>query len=614
MLSERIAGYHKMWLFNMWISCYNQLILQRIKVTGIKNILIRIRRSAMKRKSALCLLGLLYMTAMLSGCGSDTYKGASPVDHMPGREGTFTEQSSGEESVSVKEAPGEAGISSDCVSAGTEQISKTAFQKKGDIYLIRSAAELRQLAMLVNAGKEVEAGVEAQTASYLLTSDIDLTEYCREEGGWEPIGYKSPSEDGTGTWHYFNGTFDGGGHVITGLFIHRPEEAGQGLFGCREDLRSNDPLYSPDQDSPEYKKKEITTIKNLYIEDCDITGSYNTGGVMGGMWNFLQTGYGSIVIENCHVTGRINGGGATGGIVGSGTTVKNSSFQGSILSEGGAGGIAGEVYFVNGCAVRADVTGSGYVGGIGGVAVCVRNSYVSGPVTGYEHVGGIAGWGACLTGCYTRSDVTGYVYTGGLIGDIQSMNLHVPEGASARATIRGCLMGGRRMDRAEEKNIEVYCANGHAYNGSIYGFPGVDLNLDAVFPYRKGLEAEGFSGGMYEFSTYFCEALDFDTLDEAAFVRLLGMPEEGEEAREDVWMFAADHAFPNLAWERENGFGYTVTVIVQKGDSLWSLAKEVYGDPRRWREIYERNRKQMENHPDLIFPGMELDVRIEKER
>ena len=28
----------------------------------------------------------------------------------------------------------------------------------------------------------------------------------------------------------FNGTFDGGNHVITGLYINRPDEQAQGLF------------------------------------------------------------------------------------------------------------------------------------------------------------------------------------------------------------------------------------------------------------------------------------------------------------------------------------------------------------------------------------------------
>lgn len=127
------------------------------------------------------------------------------------------------------------------------------FAKDGKVYLIRSADELRQLALLVNENREVEPGVAAQTASYRLTADLDLTEYCENEGGWEPIGRKGHMDENE---EYveggcFNGTFDGGNHVITGLYINRPDEQAQGLFGCREDLRPSGYPYMVDRSSDE---------------------------------------------------------------------------------------------------------------------------------------------------------------------------------------------------------------------------------------------------------------------------------------------------------------------------------------------------------------------------
>lgn len=49
-------------------------------------------------------------------------------------------------------------------------------------------------------------------------------------------------------------------------------------------------------------------------------------------------------------------------------------------------------------------------------------------------------------------------------------------------------------------------------------------------------------------------------------------------------------------------------VQVQKGDSLWKIAQAVYGDASRWVEIYEQNRDQIGDNPDLIFPGQVLTL------
>jgi nucleoid-associated protein YgaU len=47
--------------------------------------------------------------------------------------------------------------------------------------------------------------------------------------------------------------------------------------------------------------------------------------------------------------------------------------------------------------------------------------------------------------------------------------------------------------------------------------------------------------------------------------------------------------------------------VVQRGDSLSKIAKEVYGNAGRWREIYEANKDQIED-PGLIRPGWELRI------
>lgn len=45
--------------------------------------------------------------------------------------------------------------------------------------------------------------------------------------------------------------------------------------------------------------------------------------------------------------------------------------------------------------------------------------------------------------------------------------------------------------------------------------------------------------------------------------------------------------------------------VVEKGDSLWKIAVNEYGDGFRWVDIWQANEDKISN-PDLIFSGTEL--------
>jgi nucleoid-associated protein YgaU len=51
----------------------------------------------------------------------------------------------------------------------------------------------------------------------------------------------------------------------------------------------------------------------------------------------------------------------------------------------------------------------------------------------------------------------------------------------------------------------------------------------------------------------------------------------------------------------------THTYVVVKGDSLSKIASGQYGDPQKWRRIYEANRDLIKD-PDLIYPGQQLRI------
>lgn len=63
----------------------------------------------------------------------------------------------------------------------------------------------------------------------------------------------------------------------------------------------------------------------------------------------------------------------------------------------------------------------------------------------------------------------------------------------------------------------------------------------------------------------------------------------------------------------QSGVESTATVVaaktytVAKGDSLSRIAKHLYGNANRWRDIFEANRDQLDN-PDLIQPGQVLKL------
>ena len=51
----------------------------------------------------------------------------------------------------------------------------------------------------------------------------------------------------------------------------------------------------------------------------------------------------------------------------------------------------------------------------------------------------------------------------------------------------------------------------------------------------------------------------------------------------------------------------TQTYTVMSGDSLSKIAKQVYGNAKAWRKIYEANKDKIKN-PDLIYPGQVFTI------
>ena len=197
-------------------------------------------------------------------------------------------------------------------------------------FTISTADELAGLAQLVNDGNDFSGD------TIRLAKNIDLSDYSTGQG-WIPIGRYFIS---------FNGTFNGGGHIISNLTINRT--AGhQGLFGHIRGGR----------------------VENLGLDNVNIntnnTGNRNYGAIAG------EIGSNSSVV-NCYSTGIIRSTSYVGGLVGYATY--NSKIANSYST----------------CVV----SGNSHVGGVVGILSynsIVTNCYSTGTVTGGRNVGGVAG-------------------------------------------------------------------------------------------------------------------------------------------------------------------------------------------------------------------------------
>ena len=230
-------------------------------------------------------------------------------------------------------------------------------------YTVTSADGLMNVAELVNGGKT--------DINITLDKNIDLT-----GKDWTPIG--------TDYDNSYKGTFDGGGHTITGLTFTTNDEYA-GLFGWLN---------------------RAGTVKNVVMEGVQITSNQIYGGSIGGV-----VGYGWGTIENCSVSGSVSGTVYVGGVVG--------------VQIGGS---------ITGCSSSATVKGTVDVGGVAGqtnssatLTACYATGNVTIEINPAKNIAGgsLVGMnaGSSLLACYATGNVTstgsstGKVHIGGFLGN-----------------------------------------------------------------------------------------------------------------------------------------------------------------------------------------------------
>ena len=232
-------------------------------------------------------------------------------------------------------------------------------------YTVTSANDLMNIAELVNGGKT--------DINITLDKNIDLT-----GKDWTPIG--------TDYDNSYTGTFDGGGHTITGLTVTTNDEYA-GLFGYLGNFGN------------------AGTVKNVVMDGIQITCNHRlgyAGGVAGFSWG---------TIENCSVSGSVSGTVSVGGVVGAQRdgSITGCSSSATVKGTLNVGGVAGQTNF------GATLTACYATGNV--IIEIDRTQNISG--------GGLVGFndGISLLACYATGNVTstgsstGYVHIGGFLGD-----------------------------------------------------------------------------------------------------------------------------------------------------------------------------------------------------
>ena len=289
-------------------------------------------------------------------------------------------------------------------------------------YQISTAAELYWFADKVNNDN---ANYSSKNA--VLIADIDLEGSATNT--WTPIG---------NTINQFKGTFDGGEHKITGLYISKSGNS-KGLFGY---LGSGGVIKNLGVDGSVH-----ITGNNIggvcgYNEGT-ITGCYNNGAVTGKGATGGVCGYNEGTMENCYNKGAVNGYDEVGGVCGhSEGTITNCYNTGNVIGTyrftGGVCGRTGAKTTITCCYNTGAVTGTNnYIAstviegedysarGVGGICGYSRggtisNSYNIGSVTGKKIVGGVCGYNTNSTGMSVIQKSKGviqYCYSTGTISD-----------------------------------------------------------------------------------------------------------------------------------------------------------------------------------------------------
>lgn len=267
-------------------------------------------------------------------------------------------------------------------------------------YLIGTAEEMYRFAEIVNGGYSFEGEYLKLTDDLLLFDAKGSTAELKTT--WTPIGIDYDCS--------FNGSFDGDGHEIKGVYIYS-DKGIQGLFGWMTDGE----------------------IKNLILSESVISGNGTyVAGIVACHSSSDEEDHNKAIILNCvNNAVVINKGDYTGGVAGSGMLIKN-------------------------CINNGNVTGSKiYTSGVAASACRIENCVNNGDVTGIENVAGV---------CYTTYCERTHNYERGVFGCTNNGTVRYEEDGysitdpSWSEKIEDCVNNGDVIHVLPEVHVHSYTA------------------------------------------------------------------------------------------------------------------------------------------------------------
>lgn len=300
----------------------------------------------------------------------------------------------------------------------------------GDPYLISSATHLQELSS--NPGDWGKC--------FRLVTDVDAASYS------------------TGVSIVFAGTFDGGGHTISGLnFVTGGSYVG--LFGKVQGMTarvSNLSLTAPTINVP--AGNYVGGIAGSLMDGGVIRGCSVTGGTVVGhdaVGGIAGSNNGGSIME-CHSTATVSGTSHVGGLVGRNeqySALNDCSAAGNVTADDDyCGGLAGlSLGTVFGCWASGETVGHNYTGGLvgssgdGSYAANISQSLATGKVTGATYIGGLVGsnYRGEVSQCYAWGEVTATVSNGGgLVGRNETAGTIVKCYSKGRVVGSGTTFGG----------------------------------------------------------------------------------------------------------------------------------------------------------------------------
>ena len=230
--------------------------------------------------------------------------------------------------------------------------------------------------------------------------------YWNDGRGWAPIA--QPSGGRYFLFELFHTTFDGNGHVISNLFIDRPDENLIGLFGHISKV-------------DDFNRG---VVRNVGLTDVDVSGCRITGSLAGRNYSLIETSY---AIGRVSTISEGDCGGPTGGLVGENGElydagiIRNSyatvAVSANAFAVGGLVGRNGRISEIHASFATGAVESKSASGGLVGVnSGEISASYATGRSTGRN--GGAGGLVVSNRGVITSSYATGrptVMLTNGLI-------------------------------------------------------------------------------------------------------------------------------------------------------------------------------------------------------